>query len=139
MAKFYKNTDGSYGLRHGLSANEPIPPGAEVVEFDEMTNQGLIDSLCGKGGFRWQDHAIVAGVIQRSGSALAIAADSPDVAERKDFDAQIPTMITRVTAIKAAADAGFASAAARDAAIGDIAQMLRRTLRIVNQLRKLQG
>lgn len=137
MAKFYKQKDGSYGLRHGLSANEPIPADAEVVEFDETANAGLLDSLCGKNGFRWQDHSIVSGVIQRAGSPVSIAADSPDVADRKDFDAQVPAMLSRVAAIKTAADAGFANAAARDAAIGDLAQMLRRTLRIVNQLRKI--
>lgn len=72
MAKFYKQADGEYGLRHGLSADIPIPAGAEIVEFDEEANAGLIDSLCGKNGFRWQDHAIVGGVIQRSGSPVTI-------------------------------------------------------------------
>ena len=72
MAKFFKDASGEHGLRHGLSANEPIPVGAEIVEFDEQTNAGLIDSLCGKNGFRWQDHAIVAGVIQRAGSPVTL-------------------------------------------------------------------
>lgn len=71
MAKFYKSGS-EYGLRHGPSINEPIPVGAEIVEFDEETNSGLIDSLCGKNGFRWQDHTIVAGVIQRAGSPVTI-------------------------------------------------------------------
>lgn len=72
MAKFYQAANGDTGLRHGLTASEPIPDGAEVVEFDEQANSGLIDSLCGKNGFRWQDHSIVAGVIQRAGSPVTI-------------------------------------------------------------------
>jgi hypothetical protein len=72
MAKFYKAPDGSYGLRHGLSIALPIPDGAEIVEFDEQANIGLIDSLSGQGGFRWQDHSIVGGQIIRAGGAVAI-------------------------------------------------------------------
>ena len=72
MAKFYQTASGETGLRNGLSIDFPIPVGATVVEFDAETNGGLIDSLNGLNGFRWQDHSIVAGVIQRAGSPVTI-------------------------------------------------------------------
>jgi len=72
MAKFYTAPDGSCGLRHGPAAALPIPDGAQVVEFDEQANAGLIDSLCGGNGFRWQDHSIVGGQIMRAGQIVAI-------------------------------------------------------------------
>lgn len=75
MAKFYQTPSGDTGLREFglLSAIEPpIPAGAAVVEFDPATNSGLIDSLNGKNGFRWQDHSIVGGQIVRAGTPVTI-------------------------------------------------------------------
>jgi hypothetical protein len=74
MLKFFKSPDGTYGLRRGfpIGVEGPIPEGAVVVEFDEATNPELLASLCGEGGFRWQDHSIVAGQIVRSGQMVVI-------------------------------------------------------------------
>lgn len=72
MARFYRSPMGDYGLRHGLSIDLPIPEGAEVVEFDAQANTDLIDSLCGRNGFRWQDHAITGGQIIRADLPVAI-------------------------------------------------------------------
>lgn len=73
-AKFFKQTDGQYGLRQsGSPIDTPIPAGSEIVEFDETENPDLIDSLSGRmPGTLWQDHAIVGGVLQRKGVPVAI-------------------------------------------------------------------
>ena len=74
MARFFQSAAGDTGLRSGSGpfSDAPIPDGAEIVEFDEETNADLIDSLSGKNGFRWQDHAIVAGTILRRAVPVTI-------------------------------------------------------------------
>lgn len=131
MAKFYRDPQGNYGLRY--TSNEevqhPIPDGATVVEFDEATNPNLLASLNGQAaGFRWQDHTIVGGQIVRAGTPLVINPDGPDKQDRDGFRAALQTALARLQQIEMAA-AGGLNNAQRDAAIGDLALILRRTLR----------
>lgn len=136
MAKFYRQTDGNHGLLHGQMADEEAPAGAEVVEFDEATNQGLIDSLSGKDGFQWQDHEIVSGQILRSGQVVTLNPDSSEVAERKDFDSVVASYLSDMQAYMAIADTAT-NQQVRDQ-VKKLTQGMIRVARIVRQFRSSQ-
>lgn len=131
MAKFYRDPAGNYGLRRSPEeeVQAPIPGGSTAVEFDEETNAGLLRSLDGQEpGWRWQDHAISGGQIVRGGTPVAVNPDGQDKQDRDGFRAALQTALVRLQQIETAASGGLNNAQ-RDAAIGDLALILRRTLR----------
>ena len=78
MATFYQTPSGDTGLRHGLSAELPIPADAEIVEFDERANPELLDALCGRNpGVLWQEIEIVRGEIVVQKRPVAINPPEP--------------------------------------------------------------
>ena len=83
--KFVRRPNGTYRLiRMPLEETlEPIAPGSTVVEFDETTNQALVDSLDGRTGHRWDAHTISGGQILRSGTPSAIGVEATETADRK--------------------------------------------------------
>jgi len=87
MAKIFKH-DGNVCVLWDEEQERlnPVPEGADVVEFDHDTNKDLVRSLNGGGGFKWQDHDVVAGKIVRKGSQFSVAADKP--IERKGKEAR---------------------------------------------------
>jgi hypothetical protein len=134
MAKFFKH-NGVVCLRRSDAeeAKHPVPAGAtDIVSFDEDSNAALLSDF----DFNCNPYTLVAGQLQKNGSPVAIAADTTAKQERADFDSQVAAAITRLGQIKTGADAGLTNSQ-RDAAIGDLAVILRRTLRLLNQLRPL--
>lgn len=87
MAKFFRDGSGVYGLRRNddEEARHPIPGGSTVIEFDEAQPEGvaIVESLCGKTGFNWQDHTIASGQIRRSGVAMTLPTDTSATGDRK--------------------------------------------------------
>lgn len=104
-----------------------------AFDFDATTNaETAADVAASVAPF-----TVVGGQLRKNGVAVLLNADSPDVQDRNDFDSQLSAAATRLGQIKTAADAGLTNAQ-RDTAIGDLAVILRRTLKLVAQLRKLQ-
>lgn len=104
MAKFYKDRNGDYGLRWGgpLTADEPIPYGAEIVEFDEETNADLIAALCGRiPGVLWQDHAIERGQITHKGEPIAI---NPPASVKPTTDERVAALLEWADKFRGALD-----------------------------------
>lgn len=55
----------------------PVPPGASSLAFDATTNADLLDGLSGRlPGVLWQDHRVVAGLLQRQGVPVPLAPPS---------------------------------------------------------------
>lgn len=140
MAKFFRDAASNYGLRVTVveETELPLPPGATVVEFDERTNQVILDSLSGRvPPFRWQDHAISGAQILRAGVPMAIAADSPEKQERSDFDAAFAAYVADLQAYLVIADT--ATAAQVREQTKRLSQGMLRVARMVKQLRRVQA
>ena len=115
MAKLYYDPAGNLiALAHNDDEESryfatPLPGqhASSPLVFDETTNQAIIDSLDGRvQGFVWQDHAVIAGALQRKSVPQSIAVDSADTARRKQAKALISAL-----------DAGTATAAQTQKAV----------------------
>lgn len=113
----------------------PTPPTgtAGTLTFDEVSNTATVADMRAS----LDGYTCPAGVLKKNGVNVTIQPDSPERADRADFDSQVTAALNRLDQIVTQSGSGLTNAQ-RDAAIGDLARVCRRLVKMAVQFRSLQ-